>query len=385
MILSTPRQLAPEPCQPPHVPFQNLSALHAPLQAEIFAKIAALSANSDFVSGAPVRAFEEHFAAYCGARYGIGCNSGTSAIHLALLALGAGPGDEVITVAHTFVGSVWGILYCGAKPVFVDIDPVTMTMDPALVETAITPRTRVILAVHLYGHPVDMDPVLAVAQRHGLYVVEDAAQAHGAHYRGRAIGSLGHLACFSFYPGKNLGSWGEGGIVVTSDPALRSRLTRFRDHARRQRYQHAEIGFNYRMDSIQAAVLDTKLRYLDTWNQIRRALAAGYAESLANIPDLWVPQSRAWADPVHHLYVVRHPRRDRLQAHLKAAGVDTGLHYPLPLHRQEALQPHIGRPCSLPATEQAAERCLSLPIYPGLEPAHVRYVSDVIRAFQGCY
>lgn len=364
------------------VPFQDLAGLHAPLQDAILARIAAVATRSDFVNGAPVGAFEERFAAYCGARYAVGCNSGTSAIHLALMALDIGAGDEVISVAHTFVGSVWGILYCGATPVFVDVDPVTMTLDTRSIEAAITPRTRAILAVHLYGHPVDMDPLLAIAQRHGLAVVEDAAQAHGARYKGRPAGSMGHLACFSFYPGKNLGAWGEGGMVVTSDPALRSRVARLRDHGQRQRYRHAELGFNYRMDSIQAVVLDAKLDCLDDWNRARRAAAACYADELKDIPGLTVPQRRAWAEPVHHLYVVRHPWRDRLREHLAQTGIDTGLHYPVPLHRQDAIVPRLRRAYSLPVTEWIAEQCLSLPIYPGLTAAQVSRVAAAVRDFR---
>ena len=315
------------------VPFMDLAALHAPVQAEIEKEISRLAASSSFVQGPAVERFEEHFADYCEASYAIGCNSGTSAVHMALQALDIGPGDEVITVSHTFVGTVWGILYCGATPVFVDIDAQTMNMNVSQVEAKITERTRVILPVHLYGQPVDMASLQALAKRYGLYVVEDAAQAHGARYHGRRAGSLGDMACFSFYPGKNLGAWGESGAVVTSNPELAMRLRQMRDHGQSTRYQHDELGFNYRMDAIQAAVLDVKLRHLDAWNQARAGMAAVYSDALSG-SGLVLPQVIDGVESAWHLYVVRHDRRDHIASELQSKGIGTGLHYPIPLHRQ---------------------------------------------------
>jgi len=358
----------------------DLAALHAPIQKEIERRISALVSASSFVLGPAVESFEAKFAEYCEARFAIGCNSGTSAIHLALAALDIGPGDEVITVSHTFVGTVWGILYCGATPVFADIDPDSMTMNSAQIEQLVTHRTRAIVPVHLYGQPVDMSPVLSVARKHGLYVIEDAAQAHGARYRGRRVGSLGHMACFSFYPGKNLGAWGEAGAVVTSVPELAQRLRRLRDHGQPQRYHHAELGYNYRMDAIQGAVLEVKLGHLDRWNARRAELAQAYREALADVPGLRLPACREQTESVHHLYVVRHQRRDALAGEMAARGIATGLHYPQPVHRQPGVTAGDAQTSDLPETDGVAATCLSLPMCPTLSDRQVREVGDALAA-----
>lgn len=347
------------------VPFMDLAALHAPIQREIERNISHLAANSSFILGPAVERFEEAFADYCGSRYAVGCNSGSSAIHMALCAHDVGPGDEVITVSHTFVGTVWGILYCGATPVFADIHPDTMNMNVDQLEQLLTSRTKAVVPVHLYGQPVDMDPLLRFARKHGLCVIEDAAQAHGAGYKGRRIGSLGDMACFSFYPGKNLGAWGEAGAVVTSDAGVAQRLRRIRDHGQLQRYQHSELGFNYRMDAIQAAVLDVKLRYLDEWNNRRQMLAEIYTKKLSST-GVRLPVTADYAEHVNHLFVIRHPQRDVLSERLAKAGVGTGLHYPVPVHRQAALQGRIQPTCALPVTDRVAGECLSLPLHPCL-------------------
>jgi len=362
------------------VPFMDLAALHAPIRRDIERRIGELVSASSFVLGPAVESFEANFAEYCGARFAVGCNSGTSAIHLALAALDVGPGDEVITVSHTFVGTVWGILYCGATPVFADIDPHTMTMDTARLEELVNARTRAIVPVHLYGQPVDMAPVLAVAKKHGLYVIEDAAQAHGARYQGRRVGSLGHLACFSFYPGKNLGAWGEAGAVVTSAPELAQRVRRLRDHGQPQRYRHEEMGYNYRMDAIQGAVLDVKLAHLDGWNARRAQIADAYRQALTGLPGVRLPAYCEQGESVHHLYVLRHAQRDALAAAMQAHGVATGLHYPQPVHRQAGVRAVPECISRLPETDAAAATCLSLPMCPTLSDGQVRRVTDALAA-----
>jgi len=363
-----------------HIPFMDLAALHRPIQGEIEKEISRLVSASSFVLGPLVAQFEDAFAAYCESSYAIGCNSGTSAIHLALCALNIGPGDEVITVSHTFVGTVWGILYCGAKPVFVDIDADTMNIDIAKVEARITSKTKAILPVHLYGQPVDMDPLMDLARKHGLYVIEDAAQAHGARYKGRRVGSLGDIACFSFYPGKNLGAWGEAGAVVTANLRLAERLRQIRDHGQPRRYCHSELGFNYRMDSIQAAVLDVKLRHLDAWNDRRAELSSLYHDRLSGVQGLQLPIYGQDAQSVHHLFVIRHVNRDAIAKRMEEAGVSTGLHYPIPVHRQPAVYGAIDDSHVMKETERVAASCLSLPLHPTLSDSQLDRVSNVLVA-----
>lgn len=365
------------------IPFSDLAGQNAAIQNELEAAVKRVVQGSSFILGRAVDSFESAFADYCESDFAVGCNSGTSAVHMALQAIGTGPGDEVITVSSTFVGTVWGILYCGATPVFVDIEPDTMTMDAGQIEAQITPRTKAILPVHLYGHPVDMDPIMELAARHDLYVIEDAAQAHGARYKGRRAGSLGHMACFSFYPGKNLGAWGEGGAVVTSDPELHRHLRRLRDHGQSQRYSHDELGFNYRMDGIQGAVLDVKLRYLDQWNAARCEVAGHYNRLLSNLDGITLPTIGPWAKPVHHLYVIRLACRDEMHRKLEEHGISCGLHYPVPVHMQPALEKTPARHTGLPVTRQAAGQVLSLPMYAELEKGAVEHVAETLKYLFG--
>lgn len=362
------------------VPFMDLASLHSPIQKDIEREISKLASSSSFILGPAVERFENNFAAYCETGHAVGCNSGTSAIHMALCALGIGPGDEVITVSHTFVGTVWGILYCGAKPVFVDINSDTMNIDVAKVEAQVNGRTKAILPVHLYGQPVDMDPLMAIARKHGLYVIEDAAQAHGARYKGRRVGSLGDIACFSFYPGKNLGAWGEAGAVVTADRKLAERLKRIRDHGQPRRYCHSDLGFNYRMDAIQAAVLDVKLRHLDAWNERRAELSGLYHDRLSGVQGLRLPIHGQDAQVVHHLFVIRHVDRDVIGKRMEEAGVSTGLHYPIPVHKQPAICGVIDDKHVMEETDHAAATCLSLPLHPTLSDSQLDYVSNTLVA-----
>ncbi len=336
--------------------------------------------NCTFTLGPTVRAFEESFAEYCGLRHCVALNSGTSALHLALRCLDIGPGDEVITVPMTFVATAWAISYVGARPVFVDIDPATRTMNPAELEAAITERTRAILPVHLYGQPADMDRILRIAAKHRLPVIEDAAQAHGARYRGRRVGGLGRIGCFSFYPGKNLGAYGEGGALVTDDPELADKARALRDHGQRQKHRHEMIGFNYRMAGFQGAVLRIKLRYLDDWNAARRAHAQRYLDGLKGLSRLGLPLVDQKLESVFHLFVIEVEDRDRIAARLKTEGIESGLHYPVPVH----LQPAYGElglgPGSFPVSERLAQRCLSLPMFPELTDEQIDHVCARLRA-----
>ena len=359
------------------IPLVDLSRQYAAIQHEVLPAIQRVIEQNAFVSGPAVAAFETAFAGYCGVRHCIGVNSGTSALHLALLACGIGAGDEVITVPMTFVATTWAVSYVGARPVFVDVSPETCNMDVRQVERAITSRTRALLPVHLYGQMVDMTPLVELCERYGLVLIEDAAQAHGAAYDGRRAGGIGRVGCFSFYPGKNLGAYGEGGAVTTNDDAIAERVRSLRDHAQSVRYQHEELGFNYRMDGIQGAVLGVKLAHLDSWTAGRRQAAAQYQTLLKHLP-LTLPVEAENHYHVWHLYVVRHPQRDQIRQALSAAGVDTGLHYPIPVHLQPAYA-HLGhRPGDFPVAEQVARECLSLPIYAELSAAQQAHIAHVI-------
>jgi dTDP-4-amino-4,6-dideoxygalactose transaminase len=363
------------------VPFLDLHAQHRPLRAELRAAVEAVIDGSGFILGPAVERFERHFADYVGVRHCVGLNSGTSALHLALLACGVGPGDEVITTPHTWISTTWAISYVGARPVYADVDPVTFALDPAQVERAVTPRTRAVLPVHLYGQTADLGGLASIAERHGLVLIEDAAQAHGARYQSRRAGSLGALACFSFYPGKNLGAFGEAGAVVTDDDALAGRVRRLRDHAQQGRHHHVEVGFNARMEGVQGAVLDVKLRHLDSWNEARARHARCYAELLADVPGLLLPAARTPNGHVWHLYVVRVPAqaRQRVIDRLSAAGVGTGVHYPTLVPFQPAYA-HLGyRPGAFPVAEAVAGSCLSLPMYPELTEGQLRHVAAALR------
>ncbi len=363
------------------IPFLDLKAQYLSIKNDIDHAVARVLESSHFVLGPEVAAFEEEFARFSGARYGVAVNSGTSALHLALLAAGVGPGDEVITVPFTFVATAQAIRYIGATPVFVDIDPRTFTMDPALVEAAITPRTKVVLPVHLYGHPADMDPIVACAKRHGLVVIEDACQAHAAQYKGRPVGSLGDFACYSFYPGKNLGAYGEGGLVVTSDPNSAQTMRMLRDWGQEQRYHHVRQGFNYRMDGIQGAILRVKLRHLEAWTESRRHNAARYNARLADSP-VETPFARPDCRHVYHVYAVRTDDRAALQSRLQSDGIQTGLHYPVPVHLQPAHRDLGYQKGQFPESERAANQVLSLPMYPELTDAQIDVVAAAVRTFE---
>jgi dTDP-4-amino-4,6-dideoxygalactose transaminase len=361
------------------VPFVDLKAQHKGLRAELLEAAARVIDSGQFVLGDEVAAFEEELAAFCGVKYAVGLNTGTSALHLALLAGGVGPGDEVITVSHTFVATASAIRYAGATPVLVDIDPESYTMAASLVERAVTRRTKAILPVHLYGQPADMDPILELARQRNLYVIEDSCQAHGAAYKGRRAGSMGHMAAFSFYPGKNLGACGEGGALVTNDAELAERVRMLRDWGQDRRYHHALFGFNYRMDNLQGAFLRIKLRHLPAWTEARRAHALRYRELLAG-SSVRLPREMPYATHAYHLYAVMTPRRDALRAALGDRGIATGLHYPTPVHLQPCFAGLGVRRGDLPVTEKAAAEELSLPMYPELTDAEMREVAAAVRA-----
>jgi dTDP-4-amino-4,6-dideoxygalactose transaminase len=362
------------------VRFGDLAREYAEIQPEIDAAIGRVLRRGWFVLGEELEAFEAAFAGYAGAAHCVGCASGTDAIALALLACEVGPGDEVITVAHTAVPTATAISMVGARPVFVDIHAHTCLMDVARVEDAITSRTRAILPVHLYGQCVDMDPLLEIGRRHGIPVVEDCAQAHGAAYRGRRAGSMGLLGTFSFYPSKNLGCYGDGGAVVTSDAALATRLRMLRNYGQRQRYYHEIKGMNSRLDELQAAILGAKLPHLESWNARRQGLAAYYSHRLGALP-LRTPACAEGNEHVYHLYVIQCQERAALQEHLAAQGIQTLVHYPVPIHLQEAYADLGYRPGALPVTERVAASIVSLPIYPQLQEEEAAAVIAAMREF----
>lgn len=358
----------------------NPQAQYLTHQTEIDAAIRRVLDKGWYILGAEVAAFEAEFAAYIGAAQAIGVGSGTEALHLALRACGVGPGDEVITVSHTAVATVAAIELVGATPVLVDIEPDFFTLSPQRLEAAITPRTKAIMPVHLYGQPADMDSILEIAGRRNLRVIEDCAQAHGVIYKGRRVGSLGHLACFSFYPTKNLGALGDGGMVVTSQPDLGQQVRLLREYGWAERYISHTVGLNSRLDELQAAVLRVKLRHLDADNAARARLAAIYTQNLPN-HNLILPPTRPDVTHVYHLYVVRSARRDELQQHLRANGIAALVHYPKPVHLQPAYHGRLPGCDHLPETERAAQEILSLPIYPELSEPEVLAVINAIRLF----
>ena len=361
------------------IAFVDLKRQYASVQEEVQEGIARVLEGMHLFLGENVQALEQEFASYCGTRFAVGVGSGTDALYLALRACGIGQGDEVITVSHTFIATAEAIALAGAVPVFVDIDPETYNMDPSNIEKKITSRTRALLPVHLYGHPAEMGPMLDIAREYGLRVIEDACQAHGAHYHGKGTGSLGDLGCFSFYFSKNLGAYGEGGMVTTDDPQLADTVRLLRNHGSRSKYEHALLGVNSRLDEIQATVLRIKLARLEAWNSRRRELAELYARYLPS----WMvkPTERPGCRHVYHLYVVRTPLRDELREWLKQCGIEAGIHYPVPIHRQPACQAYLSANGSLPATERAVGEILSLPMYPELQEEEVRFVCDSIRRF----
>ena len=359
------------------VPYLDLQAQYDSIRTEVLTALEDICESTRFAQGPASSDFEAKFAAYCGVDHCVSLNSGTSALHVALRCLNLGPGDEIVTVSMTFIATAWAISYVGATPVFVDVDPVRRTMDPVKLEAAITPRTKAIIPVHLYGMSAEMDRIMAIAERHGLPVIEDAAQAHGAKYRGKRVGQFGQIACFSFYPSKNLGAYGEGGALITNDTRIAQRARSLRDHGQSQRYLHDEIGYNYRMDSFQAAVLSIKLKHLDVWNAARIDRARYYTDLLKD-SSYRLPAHISDSECVWHCYVIEAPERDRVRSALQDVGIQSAVHYPVPIHLQKAYV-HLGyRSGDLPVTEALCEHCLSLPIYPELSKEKMSRVASVL-------
>ncbi|RMF42654.1 MAG: DegT/DnrJ/EryC1/StrS family aminotransferase [Planctomycetota bacterium] len=362
------------------IPFVDLSAQARALKADIFRRFEEVWEQGQFILGPQVAEFEERFAAYCGTRFAVGVANGTEALHLAVRALGIGPGDEVITAANSFAATPLAILYAGATPVFVDVREDDYNLDPELVEAAITPRTKAIIPVHLYGQPARMDALMAIARRHNLRVIEDAAQAHGAEVAGQRCGSFGDIGCFSFYPGKNLGAYGDGGAVVTNDPELAEHIRLLRNYGQRRKNEYEFLGFNCRLDTLQACVLLAKMEHIEDWTERRRQVAQWYREELEGHVQL--PQQRDDVRHVYHLFVIQHPNRDALVAHLETQGIGSGIHYPHPL---PAAKPFAHCPChpaDHPVARRAAQRIVSLPMYPEMTREQVRTVAQTIRDFQ---
>jgi dTDP-4-amino-4,6-dideoxygalactose transaminase len=359
------------------VPFVDLKQQYASIKTEIDAAIARVIENTSFILGPEVRAFEKAFAEYVGADACVAVNSGTAALQLALMAAGIGAGDEVIVPSFTFFATAEAVSVLGATPIFVDIDPASYTVTAAAIESAITSRTRAVIPVHLYGQAADLDPIIDVANKHNLHVIEDAAQAHGAEYKGKRVGALGSAGCFSFYPSKNLGAYGEAGAVVTNDEELATRLRLLRDHGSTSKYAHAIVGYNFRMEEIQAAVLNIKLPHLSDWNDARRARAARYNSALRN-SGVVLPREMDYARHVYHVYAVQSDKRDHLQKSLAAAGVQTGVHYPIPVHLQPAYSSLGYQRGDLPVTETLAERVLSLPLFPELSDEQIDRVVEAV-------
>jgi dTDP-4-amino-4,6-dideoxygalactose transaminase len=361
------------------IPLVDLKAQYASIKPEIDEAIHRVLDNCSYILGPEVAAFEQEFASYCSNAHGIGMSSGTAALHMALLAADVGPGDEVITTPFTFVATVSAIEYAGAKPVLVDIDPETFCIDVAALEAAVTPRTKALIPVHLFGQPADMDPILALARRKGLRVIEDAAQAHGAEYHGRRAGSLGDMACFSFYPAKNLGAVGEGGMVVTGDEALARKLRLLRDWGAERKYHHVIRDYNFRLEGIQGAVLRVKLRHLERWTEARRAIAARYDAALG-AAGIATPVVRKGCRHVYHTYTIRLPQRDACQQALTERGIGTGIHYPVPVHLMPAYQDLGYRAGQFPQAERAAAEVLALPVFPELTEVQQQAVIDAVIA-----
>lgn len=360
------------------VPMINLAAQYESIKPELDEAVGRVMASGMYVQGEEVERFEEEYAGYIGCSHAVACSSGTSAIKLALLASGISRGDEVVTAANSFIATAGAIMHAGARPTFVDVDPLTCNINPALLEKAVAERTKAIVAVHLYGHPMDMDPVMELARSKGLAVIEDAAQAHGAEYKGVKAGSIGLAGCFSFYPTKNLGACGEGGAVVTNSSEMAHKLRLLRDHGSESKYTHSLLGYNDRMAALQAAVLRVKLKHLDRWVDKRRAHAESYSSMLEDVA-VETPQEMPYAKAAYHLYVVRHALREALAEFLKSRQVGVGFHYPIPLHLQPALKGLGYKEGDFPVAERLASRVLSLPMYPELGAEQVSYVCDMVR------
>ncbi|MFS8085345.1 MAG: DegT/DnrJ/EryC1/StrS family aminotransferase [Acidobacteriota bacterium] len=359
------------------IPFVDLKAQYQSIKPEIDAAIARVVESASFILGPEVESFEQAFAQYVGVRFCVGVNSGTAALQLALLASGLGAGDEVILPANTFFATAEAVSTAGARPVLVDSDRASYTIDVSKIEAAINSRTRAIIPVHLYGQPADLDPIFEIAKRHNLLVIEDAAQAHGAEYKARRVGALGHTGCFSFYPGKNLGAYGEAGALVTNDEEVARRARLLRDHGSDQKYRHVVVGYNFRLEAIQAAVLGAKLSHLDAWNDLRRAHAARYLDLLKD-SDLGLPEEAGYARHVYHIFVVQSADRDELQKRLAAADVQTGIHYPIPIHLQPAYASLGYRIGDFPETEAQSRRVLSLPMFAELTEEQIKTVAHAV-------
>jgi dTDP-4-amino-4,6-dideoxygalactose transaminase len=362
------------------IPFVDLKAQYQSIKPEVDAAVLNVLETTQFILGSAVLGFEEAFGPYCKAKHAIGTSTGTSALHMALLAAGVGRGDEVITTPFTFVATVSAVDYTGAKPVFVDITPDTLTIDPAKIEAAITPRTKAILPVHLHGRPADMDPILDIARRKNLVVIEDACQAHGAEYNGKRVGSIGDMGCFSFYPGKNLGAYGEGGAVTTNNADYAKKVRLLRDWGSERKYHHDLKGYNYRLEGVQGAVLGVKMKYIEGWTDARRRHGARYDELLAG-SGYGLPSAPASLRHVYHVYAVRHPARDALQAFLHDRGVQTGIHYPIPVHLQKCFAELGHKVGDFPHSERAAAEVLSLPMYPEFSSKQQDEVVAALRDF----
>jgi dTDP-4-amino-4,6-dideoxygalactose transaminase len=363
------------------VPFVDLAVQYQNIEAEINTAIQEVLERCDFIQGSAVGDFETAFASFIGVEFGIAVSSGLDALRLMLQALGIGSGDEVILPANTYIATALAVSAAGAKPVLVDCDPATYNIDPEKIASVVTARSKAIMPVHLTGQAADMDPILSIARRHGLHVLEDAAQAHGARYKGRPCGGLATAAGFSFYPGKNLGAYGDGGLIATNDAELDRRLRRLRNYGQEAKYQHLEKGFNARLDTLQAAVLNVKLRHLVKWNDARAAHARHYREALAGVGDIRFQTTAPFSTHIYHLLIIETNRRDALQRHLTGAGIQTGIHYPIPIHLQPAYS-ELGYHCGdFPHTEGLASRILSLPMYPELTEPQIERVADTIREF----
>jgi len=365
------------------IPLVDLAAQYANIKEEVNSAIQEVLIGCNFILGTQVEEFEQTFATFVGVHHGVGVSNGLDALRLSLMALDIGPGDEVILPANTYVATALAVSTVGARPVLVDCDPATYNIDVGLIEAAITPRVRAIIPVHLTGQSADMDPILEIAERYGLAVIEDAAQAHGTMYKGRPCGSMGTMGCFSFYPGKNLGAYGDGGMVTTNEAYLAERLGRLRNYGQSAKYEHLEKGLNSRLDTIQAAILKTKLRYLPQWNESRAGHAKKYRELVCGIGDVAFQHQATYSTHVYHLLIIETHQRDALRKHLETAGIRTGIHYPRPIHQQEAYADLGHREGDFPQAERLALRILSLPMFPELSDEQIQCVADEVRAFFG--
>ncbi len=365
------------------VPFLDLKAQYNSIKDEVHESMQQVLDRTAFAGGPFVEQFEESFATYCQTKYAVGVSNGTAAIWLALAGLGIGRGDEVITTANTFIATAEAISFAGATPVLVDINETTHNMDPEAVEAAITPQTKAIIPVHLFGQMADLDPIMKIARKHNLYVVEDASQSHGATYNGRRAGSIGDVGCFSFYPGKNLGAYGEAGGVVTNDAELAAKIKMIRDHGQSKKYIHKIIGWNGRMDGIQGAVLSVKLKYIDQWNELRRQHAREYSNMLASVPGIVTPTVASYGTHVFHIYAIRMAERDEVMRQLRENGVACGIHYPVPVHMQEAYAELNYKAGDFPVAEKCASEYISLPMFPELTPSQILHVTETLKQIAG--